>query len=173
MACSAAWIAGVDGAVEDDDDDDDHDEHDHHHEHHHHDHDHGHFHNEEEGEALEYGISTFVYYRRQPFSLNRFDEFVARHWPKGVIRCKGMCYFDDEYDMCYLFEQSGKQFNLKPAGAFYATMPREELMQMMAQDPTLRRDWDERYGDRMQKLVFIGQHMDKDEIIKQLDACLA
>lgn len=169
VAGSAAWIAGVEGAVEDDDDDDDHDEHDHHH----HDHDHGHFHNEEEGEALEYGISTFVYYRRQPFSLNRFDEFVARHWPKGVIRCKGMCYFDDEYDMCYLFEQSGKQFNLKQAGAFYATMPREELMQMMAQDPTLRRDWDERYGDRMQKLVFIGQHMDKDEIIKQLDACLA
>lgn len=173
VAGSAAWIAGVEGAVEDDDDDDDHDEHDHHHEHHHHDHDHEHFHNEEEGEALEYGISTFVYYRRQPFSLNRFDEFVARHWPKGVIRCKGMCYFDDEYDICYVFEQSGKQFNLKQAGAFYATMPREELMQMMAQDPTLRRDWDERYGDRMQKLVFIGQHMDKDEIIRQLDDCLA
>ncbi len=173
VAGSAAWIAGVEGAVEDDDDDDDHDEHDHHHEHHHHDHDHEHFHNEEEGEALEYGISTFVYYRRQPFSLNRFDEFVARHWPKGVIRCKGMCYFDDEYDMCYVFEQSGKQFNLKQAGAFYATMPHEELMQMMAQDPTLRRDWDERYGDRMQKLVFIGQHMDKDEITKQLDECLA
>ena len=167
VAGSAAWIAGVEGAVEDDDDDDDHDEHHHHH------HDHEHFHNEEEGEALEYGISTFVYYRRQPFSLNRFDEFVARHWPKGVIRCKGMCYFDDEYDMCYVFEQSGKQFNLKQAGAFYATMPKEELMQMMAQDPTLRRDWDERYGDRMQKLVFIGQHMDKDDIIRQLDECLA
>lgn len=167
VAGSAAWIEGVEGAV-DEDDDDEHEEHD---EHHHH-HDHEHFHNEEEGEALEYGISTFVYYRRQPMSLNRFDEFVARHWPKSVIRCKGMCYFDDEYDMCYLFEQSGKQFNLKQAGAFYATMPREELMQMMAQDPTLRRDWDERYGDRMQKLVFIGQGMDKDEIIRQLDECL-
>lgn len=163
VAGSAAWIEGVEGAVEEDDDD---------HDGHHH-HDHEDIHNEDEGEALEYGISTFVYYRRQPMSLNRFDEFVARHWPKGVIRCKGMCYFDDEYDMCYVFEQSGKQFNLKQAGAFYATMPKEELMQMMATDPTLRRDWDDRYGDRMQKLVFIGQHMDKDEIVRQLDECLA
>ena len=150
VAGSAAWIEGVEGAVEEDE-----------------------LHNEEEGEALEYGISTFVYYRRQPMSLNRFDEFVARHWPKSVIRCKGMCYFDDEYDMCYVFEQSGKQFNLKQAGAFYATMPKEELMQMMATDPTLQRDWDERYGDRMQKLVFIGQNMDKEEIVRQLDECLA
>lgn len=150
VAGSAAWIEGVEGAVEEEE-----------------------LHNEEEGEALEYGISTFVYYRRQPMSLNRFDEFVARHWPKSVIRCKGMCYFDDEYDMCYVFEQSGKQFNLKQAGAFYATMPKEELMQMMATDPTLQRDWDERYGDRMQKLVFIGQNMDKEEIVRQLDECLA
>ena len=150
VAGSAAWIEGVEGAVEEEE-----------------------LHNEEEGEALEYGISTFVYYRRQPMSLNRFDEFVARHWPKSVIRCKGMCYFDDEYDMCYVFEQSGKQFNLKQAGAFYATMPKEELMQMMATDPTLQRDWDERYGDRMQKLVFIGQNMDKEEIGRQLDECLA
>ena len=105
-------------------------------------------------------------------SLNRFDEFVARHWDKGIIRCKGMCYFEEEYDMCYLFEQAGKQFDLKQAGAFYATMPKEELMQMIAQDPALQRDWDEHYGDRMQKLVFIGQNMDKEAIIKALDACL-
>ena len=130
--------------------------------HHHHDHNHG------DG----YGISTFVYYRREPMSLNRFDEFVARHWDKGIIRCKGMCYFEEEYDMCYLFEQAGKQFDLKQAGAFYATMPKEELMQMMAQDPMLQRDWDERYGDRMQKLVFIGQNMDKEAITQALDACL-
>ena len=168
VAGSAAWIAGVEGAAEDDEDDDD-DEHEHHDGHHH---DHEHFHNEEEGEALEYGISTFVYYRRRPMDLNRFDEFIARHWPKSVIRCKGMCYFDTEYDMCYLFEQSGKQFNLKQAGAFYATMPKDELQMMLAQDPTLRRDWDERYGDRMQKLVFIGQNMDKETIIRQLDDCL-
>ena len=144
-------------------------EHHHHHEHHHEcDDPHCHCHNH--GDA--YGISTFVYYRREPMDLNRFDEFVARHWDKNIIRCKGMCYFAEEYDMCYVFEQAGKQFNLKQAGAFYATMPKEELMLMMAQDPTLQRDWDEHYGDRMQKLVFIGQHMDREAITQALDNCL-
>ncbi len=158
-------------------------EHHHHHEHHHecddphchcHEHHHEcddpHCHCHNHGDA--YGISTFVYYRREPMDLNRFDEFVARHWDKNIIRCKGMCYFAEEYDMCYVFEQAGKQFNLKQAGAFYATMPKEELMLMMAQDPTLQRDWDEHYGDRMQKLVFIGQHMDEHAIVEALDNCL-
>lgn len=149
VAGSAAWLQGVEGDVENDN------------------------HNEEHGEAYEYGIDTFVYYQRKPFKLGLFDDFVARQWPKTVIRCKGMCYFEDEYDMCYLFEQAGKQFNLKQCGEFYATMPKEELMQMMAQDPILQRDWDEQYGDRMQKLVFIGQKMDKDAITKALDNCLA
>jgi len=175
VAGSAAWIQGVEGAVEeDDDDDDDEEEHGHHHEHedeheHHH---HHHHHHDDEGEAEEYGVGTFVYYRRRPFSLNRFDDFVARLWDKRIIRCKGMCYFSNEPDMCYLFEQAGRQFNLKQAGEFYATMPKEELMQLMAQDPILRRDWDEKYGDRMQKLVFIGQHLDREKIEQALDNCL-
>ena len=177
VATSATWIQKVEGNVEE--------EHGHkHHEHgehchcHHHDHDHEcddpdcccHHHHHNHGD--EYGISTFVYYRREPMSFNRFDEFIARHWDKGIIRCKGMCYFEEEYDMCYLFEQAGKQFDLKQAGAFYATMPEEELMQLMARDPMLQRDWDERYGDRMQKLVFIGQNLNKEAICKALDDCL-
>lgn len=189
VATSATWIQKVEGDIEEEHEHHHHEHHDkHEHEHHHHEHgEHCHEHHDHDHECDdphccchhhhhnhgdEYGISTFVYYRREPFSLNRFDEFVARHWDKGIIRCKGMCYFEEEYDMCYLFEQAGKQFDLKQAGAFYATMPKEELMQMMASDPMLQRDWDEYYGDRMQKLVFIGQNMDRDAITKALDNCL-
>lgn len=178
VATSATWIQKVEESVGNEGTGNREPEHHHCHEHHRHEHEcddphcccHHHHHDHHHGD--EYGITTFVYYRREPMSLNRFDEFVARHWDKGIIRCKGMCYFEEEYDMCYLFEQAGKQFDLKQAGAFYATMPKEELMQMMAQDPMLQRDWDERYGDRMQKLVFIGQNMDKEAITQALDACL-
>ena len=183
VATSATWIQKVESDVEEEEHhhhhDHEHDEHCHchEHEHHHHDchckhcqeHDAEHHHH---NHGDEYGITTFVYYRRRPFDLARFDEFVARHWDKNIIRCKGMCYFEEEYDMCYLFEQAGKQFNLKQAGTFYATMPQEELMQLMARDPMLQRDWDEYYGDRMQKLVFIGQHLDRQAIEQALDACL-
>ena len=177
-ATSAAWIQEVEDAShhhdhddDDDDDDDDHDEH----EHHHHDHEHHHDHDHEHGEhdhLAEFGIETFVYYARRPFDLGLFDEFVAAHWPKNVIRCKGMCYFAEEYDMCYLFEQAGRQFNLRKAGEWFATMPKEELMQLMADDAQLRKDWDDQYGDRMQKLVFIGQHLDKKALTDALDRCL-
>ena len=171
VATSATWIQEVEKHHDDDDDDDDEDEeeHDHHHEHHHH----HHHHHEDEGEAEEYGIGTYVYYRRQPFELGLFDEFVARKWPKGIIRAKGICYFRDEKDVCYVFEQAGKQVSTRNVGQWYATMPKDELEQFMAQNPGLRRDWDEQYGDRMQKLVFIGQHLDKQLIADELDRCLA
>ena len=163
-ATSAAWIQEVEDAHHhDDDDDDDHDEHHSHHSHHsHEDHDH----------LAEFGIDTYVYFARKPFDLGLFDEFVAAHWPKNVLRCKGMCYFAEEYDMCYLFEQAGRQFNLRKAGEWFATMPKEELMQLMADDAQLRKDWDDQYGDRMQKLVFIGQHLDKPALRAALDNCL-
>ena len=184
VATSATWIEKVEGAVdEDDDDEDEHEEH--HHGHHHHDddddeheehhhghHHHHHHHHHDGGEVEEYGIGTFVYYRRKPFDLGRFDEFVARKWPKSVIRAKGICYFRNEPDVCYVFEQAGKQVGLRNAGAWYATMPKDELAAFMAQNPGVQRDWDEEYGDRMQKLVFIGQKMDKKEIARLLDECL-
>lgn len=150
-ATSAAWIQEVEDAS------------------HHHDHDHEHG---EHDHLAEFGIETFVYYARRPFDLGLFDEFVAAHWPKNVIRCKGMCYFAEEYDMCYLFEQAGRQFNLRKAGEWFATMPKEELMQLMADDAQLRKDWDDQYGDRMQKLVFIGQHLDKKALTDALDRCM-
>lgn len=173
VATSAAWIQEVEGHVEEEDDDDDEEEeHEHEHEHHHHEHEHHHHHHDEEGEAEEYGIGTFVYYRRQPMDIGRFDEFVARRWPKSIIRCKGICYFRDEWDTCYVFEQAGKQISMRNAGDWYATMPEEELEAFLRRDANLRRDWDAYYGDRMQKLVFIGQKMDKEAIIKELDNCL-
>ena len=170
VATSATWIREVEGHHEEEehheDHDDDDDDHDHHEHHHHHDHDH------EEGEAEEYGIGTFVYFRRQPFNLGRFDEFVARKLPRNVIRAKGICWFKGEEEVCYIFEQAGKQVQLRNAGAWFATMPENELREMMARDEGLRRDWDDTYGDRMQKLVFIGQHMDQEAIEKALDECL-
>ena len=176
VATSATWIQAIEGGVDveeehehhhhDDDDDDDDDEHEEGHHHHHHDHDH------EGGEVEEYGIGTFVYYRRRPFHLGKFDEFVARKLPRNVIRVKGICYFRDEEDICYVFEQAGKQIQLRNAGQWFATMPADELRDMMEREPGLRRDWDPVYGDRMEKLVFIGQHMDKEAIVKALDECL-
>ena len=198
---AATWVTEVEkhlDEMEDEDDDDDH-EHEHHHEHehehehhhhHHHEHEehdehcehhhggectcghHHHHHNEETGEAEEYGIGTYVYVARHPMDITRFDEFVARRWPKCIIRAKGMCYFADEQNICYVFEQAGKQVNLRNAGQWYATMPADEFQQFVEQNPDVLRDWDDVYGDRMQKLVFIGQHLDKQLISDLLDACL-
>ena len=185
VATSARWIEAVEGE-EFEDHDDDHDEDEHHHEHDHDDHDdhdddhHGHhchhhhhgLENEESGEALEYGISTFVWKRRKPLDMNKFDYIVAKKWPKSVVRCKGLCYFKGEEDFCYVFEQAGKQVQMRNAGQWYATMPADELEKFKQQNPAILRDWDDQYGDRMQKLVFIGQHMDREQIEKDLDYCL-
>ena len=186
-ATSAAWVRELEGIHDEDDDDDDHDDHDHdhHHEHHHHDHDdddeheghhhhhHHHDHDHEEGEAEEYGIGTFVYYRRKPFDINKFDYFIHSQWPKSVIRAKGVIYFKHNTDMSYLFEQAGVQKKLTESGLWYATAPKEELMAMLEQEPGLARDWDPKYGDRMVKLVFIGQNLDRKAITQALDDCLA
>ncbi len=128
--------------------------------------------NEESGEALEYNIQTFVYNARKPFDINFFDDFVARQWPKQIIRCKGLCYFANEKDICYVFEQAGKQVSLRNAGQWYATMPQFQLREFLEKNPKLKKDWEEPYGDRMQKLVFIGQNLDKEAITKALDTCL-
>ncbi len=147
VATSARWIEAIEGEEDD-------------------------LENEDEGEALEYGIGTFVYCRRKPLSMTEFDQFIARKMPKSVIRCKGLCWFKSEPDTCYVFEQAGKQMSLRNAGNWYATMPKDELEKFLEQNPAVRRDWDEQYGDRMQKLVFIGQNMDRKQIEKALDACL-
>ena len=155
-----------------------HHEHEHHHHHHdgeechdencpcHHHHHHGHSHGDE------YGISTFVYYRRQSFDTNKFDRYVTSKWPENVIRAKGICYFSDNPDMTYLFEQAGVQKKLTEAGLWFATAPQDEFEELVRQDPSILKDWDEKYGDRMAKIVFIGQHLDTEQISKDLDDCL-
>ena len=159
-----------------DEDDDEHEHHhhgDHEHGHHHHHHDHDHDH--EGGEVEEYGIGTFVYYRRKAFDLTLFDEFVARKWPRDVVRAKGICYFADEPDMCYVFEQAGQQKTVKQAGQWLATMPADQLAELRRNNPQLEKEWDDEYGDRMIKIVFIGQHIkeQKNAIIQELDKCLS
>ena len=155
VVTSAAWLNEIEKHEEPGE---------HHHEHHHH--------HDDEGEAEEYGIGTFVYYRREAFDMNKFDSFIAKKWPREVIRAKGLCYFTDEPDTCFIFEQAGRQVSLKDAGLWYATMPEDELRERMAWDKGLQRDWDPVYGDRMQKIVFIGQHLDKEAITAGLDFCL-
>ena len=198
VATSAGWIQEIEaernGENEEEEDehhhheeeehehhhDHEHEDHEHHHDHEHHDehghhHHHHHDHDHEGGEVEEYGIGTFVYYRRKPFDLSLFDEFVARKWPRDVVRAKGICYFADERDMCYVFEQAGQQKTVKQAGQWLATMPADQLAELRKNNPQLEKEWDEEYGDRMIKLVFIGQHIkeQKDAIIAELDKCLA
>lgn len=191
---SAGWVGELDAEVEETEHHEQHDhkEHDHHHEHdeheHHHDYDHeehhhnhghhhghGHHHHHHDGDhghEEEYGIDTFVYYKRDPFTKEGFENFVE-NYPEGVIRTKGIVWVIENNDMAYMFEQAGKQVGIQQAGQWVATAPKETQEQMMAEDPTLVRDWDEEIGDRMVKLVFIGKDMDKEEIIKRLDKCLA
>lgn len=187
VATSAGWIQEIE--AERNGEEDEHEEHEHHHHddehvhHHHDDHDHDHDHchhhdydhDHEGGEVEEYGIGTFVYYRRKAFDLSLFDEFVARKWPRDVVRAKGICYFADEPDMCYVFEQAGQQKTVKQAGQWLATMPADQLAELRRNNPQLEKEWDDKYGDRMIKIVFIGQHIkeQKDAIIKELDKCLS
>ena len=174
VVTSASWLGEIEkhGNRDDDDGHDVHDGEPGHHDHEDHRHHHNHHHYDDEGEAGEYGIGTFVYYRREAFDMNKFDNFIAKHWPREIIRVKGLCYFTDEPDTCFIFEQAGKQISLKDAGLWYATMPEDELHERMSWDKGLQRDWDPVYGDRMQKLVFIGQHLDKEAITAALDFCL-
>ena len=195
VATSAKWIEELDKPYHEDEDEDQHHHHEeghhhhecheHHHEdapcphcghhHHHEEEEHcccGHHHDAEHPHGDEYGISTWVFYSRKPLDLTNFDHFVARQWPKSIVRAKGMCYFKGEENMCYLFEQAGRQVSMHQAGQWYATMPEEELKTVLARDQRLQEDWHPTYGDRMQKLVFIGIHMDTKDLKEKLEACL-
>ena len=147
----------------------DHD-HDHEHEHGHHHHHHEHKH---EGESEdEYGIGSFVYYRRKAFDRNKLDQYAAK-WPRNIIRSKGVIWFSDEEEMAYVLETSGRQISAGYSGNWLASCPKEEQEKVLAEEPEMKKDWDPEVGDRMIKLVIIGRHLDKEQITKDLDNCLA
>lgn len=185
---SAGWFQELEKDIyeEHDDEDDDEDEHHHDdehddddekHKHHHHEHEdeehehhgHHHHHHHEGGETEEYGIGTFVYFRRKPFDRLKFEDWTQNDYGKQVIRTKGLVYFTDNNRMSYVYEQAGKQKVLSENGPWYATLPRYQIEQLLLQDEKFRHDWDEVYGDRMIKLVFIGQNLDKKRIAEELD----
>lgn len=180
VATSATWVQEIERPA--DEHEHEHEHHHHHHDgdeldddhhqehHHHHDHEH-HHHHHDEGETEEYGIGTYVYFRRRPFNFEKFDRFASR-WPRNIIRTKGVMYFGNNRDMSLLFEQAGVQKNVKEAGFWYATAPADELAALMEREPGMMRDWDEHYGDRMIKLVFIGRDLDRAALAASLDACL-
>ena len=175
VAGSAGWIREIERPATEEEEAEAH--HHHHdeepdHEHHHEGHHHHHHHHHDEGEAEEYGIQTFVYYRRPAIDIHKFDRFVATKWPKNVIRAKGLIYFSHNRDMSFLFEQAGVQKKLTQSGLWFATAPKEELRRMVEYNPDILKDWDEQYGDRMVKLVFIGQNLDTEQLTHDLDECL-
>ena len=167
----------------DEDEDEDEDEHEHHHdhdeehEHHHEDHDHHHHHHHHEhrheGESEdEYGIGTFIYYRRTPFDREKLRDYVPS-WPKNIIRCKGTLWFSDEDDMAYVLETSGRQLLCGAYGKWVATAPEDEKKQLLEENPQIAKDWDEKVGDRMVRLCIIGRNLDKKAIADELDTLLA
>lgn len=175
---SAAWVSHLERADEDDDDDDEHnhehDEHGHHHEHDHDEHEHEHHHHEhihEGDDEDEYGIGNFVYYRRRPFNRDKLEEFAGR-WPRNIIRCKGVLWFSDEENMAYVFETSGRQISAGASGQWLASCSKKEQEEVLASEPKIRAEWDEKVGDRMIKLCIIGQKLDKDAVCRELDALL-
>lgn len=184
---SAGWIQAMQGEGENSEDHDEHEEH--HHEHDDHDHEHEHDHDEheehehhghhhhhhhhDEGEAEEYGIGTFVYQNVKPFSKQKFEEFVFAKWPKEVIRAKGLFWIADDPQTAYIFEQSGKQKTATDDGKWIAAFPEYERKQILQMNPDIAEAWHPVYGDRVNKLVFIGRNMDKDAIIKALDDCIS
>ena len=153
---SAGWIEELEK------DENDEDEEEHEHGHHHHD----------ETETEEYGISSFVYYRRKPFRVKKFEKFLDE-FPKSVIRAKGLVWLSDDDYMSYCFEQAGKQKTISEAGQWIAAASKYEIEKILKYNPDIEKIWDESCGDRMNKIVFIGKDMDKEAIIKKLDECLS
>lgn len=182
VANSPAWVQVLNGEMEEDEEEEHHHEHDEHHhhdheehdheEHHHgHGHHHHHHHHHGEGEVEEYGIGTYVYYRRQPFMRDKIENWL-QHFPKNVIRAKGIFWFVEDKDWAYMLEQAGKQVQATDYAEWIASAPIAVQKKALSEDPELRKEWDEKYGDRMIKLVFIGQKLDKEKIARELDECL-
>ena len=174
IATSAGWMKAMEleGENSEDLEEKEHEHHHDEHEEHHHGHHHHHHHHHDEGEAEEYGIGTFVYQNIKPFVKSRFEEFVFKKWPKEVIRAKGLFWIKENPNTAYVFEQSGKQKIATDDGDWIAAFPEKDRKEILAMNPDLAATWHPVYGDRVNKLVFIGRKMDKKAIIGALDECI-
>ncbi|RAV04979.1 GTP-binding protein [Paenibacillus sp. YN15] len=122
-------------------------------------------------ETEEYGITSFVYTRKIPFHTERLLHWMAK-WPQSVVRSKGILWLATRNNMAVSFSQAGVSRQLAPAGLWVASLTEEERVSYFGKDYPKTPDWDDQWGDRVTRLVFIGIDMNRDEIVRSLDTAL-
>lgn len=122
-------------------------------------------------ETEEYGISSFVYRRKQPFHPERLSNWLE-DWPVEIVRAKGILWIASRNDWAISMSQAGPSIQLGTMGYWTAALPEEEKQLLLSEEPELADQWDPEWGDRITEMVFIGVELDREEITHSLDSCL-
>lgn len=122
-------------------------------------------------ETEEYGISSFVYERTRPFHPERLMSWMSE-WPEEIVRAKGIVWLATRNDMAQSISQAGPSIQFGPAGKWAAALSEAELKEVLLEDSSVAESWNEQYGDRVNKIVFIGLDLDRLVICSELDQCL-